>query len=186
MTEVLARLRDKVSALSAPTAFHGTTARPPFFEGWYYKWVDAQGLRPWAVIPGVCHATDPAESHAFVQLYDGRSRRRIYARYPLDAFHASSRRFDVRIGPNHFTADGVALSLTADGHDVEGRVRCEGLSPWPVSALYPGYMGWMALTPFIGCYHAVLSLDHGLSGSLAVDGERVPFDGGRGYTEKDW
>ena len=36
------------------------------------------------------------------------------------------------------------------------------------------------------CYHGVLSLDHGLRGALTVDGERVDFSGGRGYTEKDW
>jgi hypothetical protein len=32
----------------------------------------------------------------------------------------------------------------------------------------------------------VLSFDHALSGTLAVDGQALDFSGGRGYTEKDW
>jgi len=36
------------------------------------------------------------------------------------------------------------------------------------------------------CYHGVLSFDHAVRGSLAMNGRRVDFDGGRGYMEKDW
>jgi len=36
------------------------------------------------------------------------------------------------------------------------------------------------------CYHAVLSLDHAIEGSLTVDGSEIGFSGGRGYIEKDW
>jgi hypothetical protein len=35
-------------------------------------------------------------------------------------------------------------------------------------------------------YHAVLSMDHAVSGSIELGGETVQFDGGRGYVEKDW
>lgn len=47
-------------------------------------------------------------------------------------------------------------------------------------------MGWYAWMPFLECYHGVVSFDHGLAGTLERDGEPVPFDGGRGYLEKDW
>ena len=56
--------------LFRPEAYHGHGRKPPFFEGWYFKLVDAQQERRFAVIPGVYDATDPAERHAFVQLFD--------------------------------------------------------------------------------------------------------------------
>ena len=42
------------------------------------------------------------------------------------------------------------------------------------------------LVPFMECYHGVVSLGHGLRGSLDVEGTRTSFDAGRGYIEKDW
>jgi hypothetical protein len=47
-------------------------------------------------------------------------------------------------------------------------------------------MGWYRFVPRMECYHGVLSMDHGVAGSLVVDGETLVFDGGRGYAEKDW
>jgi hypothetical protein len=35
-------------------------------------------------------------------------------------------------------------------------------------------------------YHGVCSFDHSLTGTLRLNGERLDFDGGRGYAEKDW
>jgi tocopherol cyclase len=54
-----------------PAGFHGPRGnhppRLPFFEGWYFKLVDAQEAARLAVIPGVYHARDPKEDHAFIQ-----------------------------------------------------------------------------------------------------------------------
>ena len=58
--------------------------------------------------------------------------------------------------------------------------------PWPVTAISPGIMGWYRFVPRMETYHGVLSMDHFLSGSIVVDGERFDFDDGRGYIEKDW
>jgi hypothetical protein len=47
-------------------------------------------------------------------------------------------------------------------------------------------MGPFRFAPFMECYHGVLSLDHAVNGSLELAGAHLEFDGGRGYTEKDW
>ena len=72
-----------------PALYHGDGARPPFFEGWYFKLVDATEAHRYAVIPGVFIGRDPASSHAFVQTLDGATGRTTYHRYPFDAFRAA-------------------------------------------------------------------------------------------------
>jgi tocopherol cyclase len=69
---------------------------------------------------------------------------------------------------------------------VRGDLRFTNLTPWPVTLLSPGIMGPFAWIPWMECYHAIVSLDHGIHGALEIDGRPVSMDGGRGYTEKDW
>lgn len=98
-----------------PARFQGERAARGYFEGWYFKVVDAAAAEPLAIIPGV--------------------------------------------------------SIEPDGRR---------------HALSPGVMGPFRFAPFMECYHGVLSLDHSVDGTLEVDGERISYEGGRGYTEKDW
>jgi hypothetical protein len=169
-----------------PERYHGHGRRPPFFEGWYYKLVDASEQFRYAVIPGIYASADPAEYHAFVQVLDGTTGHAAYHRYPPDAFRAARDTFDVHIGPNRFTADAISLDITSCEQAISGKVRFEGRTPWPVTLSSPGIMGWYSWVPFMECYHGVISLDHALYGEVAVDGQRIDWTGGRGYIEKDW
>jgi hypothetical protein len=47
-------------------------------------------------------------------------------------------------------------------------------------------MGWYRFVPGMETYHGVLSMDHGVSGAITIDGMATVLDGGRGYVEKDW
>ena len=60
------------------------------------------------------------------------------------------------------------------------------MDPWPVTLRSPGIMGWYGWVPVMECYHGLVSFGHELSGSLALDGAELDFDGGLGYIEKDW
>lgn len=182
----------RLRGLWRPEAFHfrhrlrqaGRT--PAVFEGWYLKLVDRERGHPMALIPGVFLGED---AHAFVQVLDGASGRAWYHRYPVEEFDARDDVFDARVGPNHFSSEGVSLAIEPgdDGTPgVVGKVGFGGFFPWPVTALSPGVMGPYGFTPFMQCYHGILSLEHELSGSLSFDGEQRDFDGGRGYVEKDW
>lgn len=166
-----------------PAIYHGHGQQPPFFEGWYYKIVSADETRRYAIIPGVSLSGD---AHAFVQVLDGVTGRSAYHVYPLADFWASQREFEVRIGPNLFTQNHIALDIDRSEGQVQGELHFDGLAPWPVSLTSPGIMGWYAWVPKMECYHGVVSLDHSIAGRLRIDGEETNFSRGRGYIEKDW
>jgi tocopherol cyclase len=169
-----------------PALYHGRGRRPPFFEGWYFKLVDASEQRRYAIIPGVFIGREPGSSHAFVQTLDGVTGRTAYHRYPFEAFQAARDEFDIRIGASRFRCDRIDLQIDRPEGQVRGELRFSGGTPWPVTLTSPGIMGPYALAPFMECYHGVLSFDHEIAGQLAVDGGKFDFDGGRGYIEKDW
>lgn len=167
-----------------PDRYHGRKdQKPPFFEGWYYKLVDASEQNRYAVIPGIFLGSAP---HAFIQVLDGATAKACYHTYSADAFWAADDRFEVRIGDNRFTSDSISLHIDAPDFPVAGELSFAGRNPWPVTIVSPGVMGWYAWMPFMECYHGVVSLDHEIMGGLRVDGRSVDFSGGRGYTEKDW
>lgn len=169
-----------------PEWYHGRHQKRPFFEGWYYKLVDRSEKHRYAIIPGISRGEDASKDHAFIQLLDGVTGRMVYNRYPVEEFLSSTSRFDIHIGPNRFTPRQVSLSIDLPESRVRGELSFAGLVPWPVTLASPGIMGWYAWVPFMECYHGIVSVDHEIAGSLDLDGERVDFTGGRGYSEKDW
>ncbi len=177
-----ARLPHAVRSTLHPEGFHGEHAARGFFEGWYVKLVSADRAQRWAVIPGLFVGLD-GEREAFVQVLDGATGASTYVPYPGEQFVARSDAFDVQVGTHRFTSTGVRLDLP----DLRGEVAFEQpLVPWPVRPWSPGIMGWYAWVPAMECYHGVVSLDHGLRGSLEHQGQALEFTGGRGYLEKDW
>lgn len=186
---LLARLRSGAQGVDGPgAALDGAPARVPrghrgaFFEGWYVKLVSADRATRVALIPGVFVSEDGGLAEAFVQVLDGISGTTAYHRFDLADFHADTRRFDVRVGRNRFTGEGVAVDLPG----LAAEVRFDGTTPWPVTLRSPGAMGWYAWVPTMECYHGVVSLDHALDGWIDIGAGRVDLSGGRGYMEKDW
>lgn len=174
-----------------PAGFHGDGVDGGFFEGWYVKLVSRDRQHRIAVIPGVFLAGkqpgggEGSTDEAFVQVLDGTTGKSSYIRFDRDQFHANAGTFDVHVGENRFSSNGVVLNLPEAG--LSGDVRfSQPLQPWPVRPWSPGIMGWYAWVPRMECYHGVVSLDHGLSGSLTRNGTPVDMTGGRGYIEKDW
>jgi tocopherol cyclase len=177
------------NTVGRPALFHGHGRTRDFFEGWYFKFADREERDVWAVIPGVFLASSKVpgeESHSFVQTLNGRSGESHYHRYPLSEFKASPQEFDLRIGPNRFRTDSLRLEIERPEQSLAGELAFRGISPWPVTPLAPGIMGWFAYVPFMECYHGVLSLDHEVSGRLRIGKRETDFSGGRGYIEKDW
>ena len=87
--------------------FHHRLARGGgHFEGWYFKLVDRSGTQPYAIIPGVFLGAD---SHAFIQVLDGRAGTAAYHRFPIDSFRADRARFEVSIAGNRFARDGLRI-----------------------------------------------------------------------------
>lgn len=169
-----------------PSRFQGAGITRRYFEGWYFKHVDAEKHSIISVIPGISYSEDGRTSHAFVQVVPSHGEAHYFA-FPIDQFSADpTSPFSIRIGANTFSRDGIVLDLHDAGRDVVGELRYEPWWPWPVTTFSPGIMGWYRFVPRMETYHGVLSMDHGLSGPLTVDGERIDFEAGRGYIEKDW
>ena len=168
-----------------PEIYHGFEKQPPFFEGWYYRTINAAEDKRYAIIPGIILGS---HAHAFIQVLEGHTRRSAYHEFPIEQFQADRQRFEVRIGDNHFTQEGMQLALDRPGAlgSIQGRLNFAGGKPWPVRWYSPGIMGWYAWVPSMECYHGVLSFDHRLQGELEIEGVSHSFDGGRGYIEKDW
>lgn len=172
-----------IRGIRHPEAFHGHGVRGGFFEGWYVKLVDADQDQRWALIPGIFRGLDSQTDEAFIQVLDGSTGSAWYHAFPSSQFTAETDRFDVRIGANRFSSQGVHIDLPG----ISGRVTfTTPFDPWPVTWRRPGIMGWYAWVPMMECYHGVVSFGHALRGSLNIEGTPRDFDGGRGYIEKDW
>ena len=168
-----------------PEGFHGHGVRRGYFEGWYVKLVDARQEARWALIPGVFRGRDGADvtDEAFVQVLDGATGRSWYHRYDASEFDARADCFDVTVGPNRFTAEGISINLPG----LSGRVNfTTEFDPWPNTWRRPGIMGPYSWVPLMECYHGIVSFGHSLSGVIDVEGNKTDFVGGRGYVEKDW
>ena len=176
----------KLRSLWNPGSYHGKDPDKQFFEGWYLKVISADQKERLAIIPGVFNHPDPDRRHAFVQILDGMSNNVIYHRFENSAFQASSSDFSIQITDNYFHSNGCVLNLDSQGQVIVGELMLEDQKPWPVRLFSPGVMGPFGFVPFMQTYHGILSLDHGLQGSLEVNGRKLDFSNGRGYTEKDW
>jgi tocopherol cyclase len=166
-----------------PGMYHGWGKKPPFFEGWYFKLVSADGSKKVAIIPGVILGKD---AHAFVQVLEGVTGKTAYHTFAFQDFQADPEQFSFKIGRNQFDGRHISLDINNAEGQISGEIKLGALNPWPVTLLSPGIMGWYAWVPRMECYHGVLSFDHPLDGELILDGQKMDFSGGHGYIEKDW
>ncbi len=86
----------------------GITRR--YFEGWYFKVVNASESRAFAFIPGIA-MDESGNSHAFIQVLDGKEKRSEYFSFDAGLFIPSDKRFDVSIGNNRFSSGSMKLDL---------------------------------------------------------------------------
>jgi hypothetical protein len=171
----------RVKSFFNPERFQGWNKKANYFEGWYFKVVNADRSYAYAFIPGI--AMDGNNNrHSFIQALDGIKKTAKYHKYNFSDFSSSSDDFTVEIKNNKFAGSSLKLDLPG----IKGELKFEGNVPWPKPFYSPGIMGPYAFVPFMECYHGVVSMDHSIEGSLCIDGKDIDFTGGRGYIEKDW
>ena len=167
-----------------PWAFQGSLKRKNYFEGWYFKHVSADRKQVWSFIPGI--SLSGGRRHSFVQVLNGLTGESQVFEYELSEFSGSPKDLDVRIGPSHFTIQGISLGLKNESHQISGEVNYADPDLYPSTLINPGIMGWYSFVPFMECKHGVVSMGHTLSGGLQIGDQYVDFDEGTGYIEKDW
>ncbi|MBK7869980.1 MAG: hypothetical protein IPJ74_04445 [Saprospiraceae bacterium] len=161
--------------------YHGWGKSRNYFEGWYFKIVDPAERFAFAIIPGISYGKD-GETHAFIQVLDGKKCTATYHEFEHNAFRPSDKTFELELDGNFFSPDSIKLNLPA----LQGELHWQDRYPWPKMLGAPGIMGWYSFVPFMECYHGVVSVHHTLQGRLRVYDEEVDFNGGKGYIEKDW
>jgi tocopherol cyclase len=171
----------KLHAFFNPEQFQGWGKTKNYFEGWYYKIINADESRAFAFIPGI--AMDGAgHSHAFIQVLDGKKRTAAYHTFHSSEFIATPRQFTFSVGSSVFSLSAMQLDLPG----IQGQLKFSNIVPWPKPWYSPGIMGPFAFVPFMECYHGIVSMDHSIAGTLSIYNEEIDFTGGRGYMEKDW
>ncbi len=171
----------KLQSLFHPERFQGWGKKKKYFEGWYFKVVNADATRAFAFIPGIAMDNN-GQAQAFIQVLDGMKKTAVYHRFDSSLFHPARNRFHVEIENNFFNSNAIRLSLP----DAHGELTFTGNTPWSKRFYSPGIMGPYTFAPFMECYHGIVSMDHSIQGSLCIKGETINMDGGRGYIEKDW
>lgn len=158
-----------------------TRARPRF-EGWFIRITSASGETA-AVIPGLYRGRSPDNDYGFIQVVDGKTNQAGCFKFP-------SWRFDdrgaLRLGNSCFAPTQIELHPEDTQGIVSGMLRFENLRPWTGRAWPSPAMGWFSWLPGLQCHQAVISLRHGVEGSLQLNGRTVDFGGGIGYLEKTW
>jgi len=171
----------KIKSLFNPETYQGWGNTRKYFEGWYFKVVNAAGTKAFAFIPGIS-MDEKGNSHAFIQVLDGMEKKSEYHSFDSSLFKPSWIEFELSLGTNYFSSQRMALDLPS----VKGSLTFSDTVPWPKPWYSPGIMGPYTFAPFMECNHGIVSMDHGISGNLVINGEEIDFTGGRGYTEKDW
>ena len=152
-------MRKYFQSVMRPAAYHGTKKNAPFFEGWYFKLVDANNQHGYAVIPGIYKHKDPQKATAFIMFLDGQREKAHYFTFPPEQFRASATDFQTQVGGSVFSAETLTLNLPT----VTGQLTFKNSVEWPITRRSPGIMGWYAYVP-MECYHGIVSLDHTISG----------------------
>ena len=171
----------KINAFFYPTYFQGWGKQKNYFEGWYFKVVNADGSKAFAFIPGIAMDKE-GNKQSFVQVLNGRKKTALYHKFPAIDFKPSTTEFYVEVNTNSFSSSSITLNLPG----AVGTLRFNGNKPWPNSIFSPGIMGPFSFVPFMECYHGIVSMDHSISGKLVIEDEEIDFENGRGYIEKDW
>ena len=191
-----------------PARFQGRGRTRDYFEGYYLKVVDPEQDIAFALIPGLSY-DGAGEGHAFIQVMDGVRGQSAYERFDVGAlsagtvgasakrrhpearswrgdFNEAARRdaFALAIGPHRFSESGMEVDVPS----VTCRLTFRNNVPWPYRPWSPGAMGPFGFVPGMQCKHGVVSLHHGVSGTVRLgDGPEVELSPrATGYVEKDW
>lgn len=156
--------------------FRGRTKTGPYFEGWYFKHQNPQG-QTLALIPAF-HID--REGHCTASLQVISKNQTWWLEYPEAQLQVSRQPFQVQIGASSFGSQGIDLHIQQDNLSL-----CGSLHYGPFTALRSDIMGPFRFFAGMQCAHGVISMGHSLSGALELNGKRLDFSDGIGYTETD-
>ncbi len=169
-----------------PEIFQGRGKKEDYFEGWYFKLVNKEEKTAYSIIPGISLSRDSKKSHAFIMLLDAKNHKMYYFNYKKSEFWADKSKFQIKIHKNVFSLKNIHLDIDIGENKIKADLNFNNIIPWPIKLLSPGVMGWYAFVPKMECYHGVLSFNHRIYGYVNINMDKISFNEGKGYIEKDW
>lgn len=153
-----------------------------YFEGWYFK--NTNNEKGISFIPGINIAEDGKK--AFIQVITNKSS--YYINYDINDFKFSANPFCIQIGDNVFSKDGIHIEIKQSDQSpsIYGDIDYLEKKEIKTNLLNPNIMGPFSYVPFMECNHAILSMKNTTKGSIVIHQEKVDFDNGIAYIEKDW
>ena len=94
-----------------PDLYHGHDQYTNFFEGWYFKIVDATATYALAFIPGISRSEDTRDHHSFILVINLVNHSYHYYRYSIDDFYSNNRHLKINIGINEFSFNKIYVNL---------------------------------------------------------------------------
>ena len=145
-----------------------------YFCGWYFKF--QSNTQTLAVIPAF-HRSKEGLS-ASIQFITDHNAWNIPFSY--HQFFQDKNKFQIALGNNHFSKDGIKLSLHTTDYSIEGSLLFGAFSP-----IRYDIMGPFQYIPFLQCRHSILSMKHSVTGNICINGVDYSFSNANGYLEGD-
>lgn len=131
-----------MESLFNPEHYQGWSKSKNYFEGWYFKMLNAACDQALAIIPGI--SMDPeGKQEAFIQVLNGKLHRSEFYRFNGAAFKAKPGIFDIQIEENRFSETEIILNLP----EIKGRLQFENLVGWPKPGILQELWDLMHLYP---------------------------------------
>ena len=145
-----------------------------YFGGWYFK---LQSQTQTLALIVATHKAGKEESASLQVISDNYVN---VENFPIEQFHKAGKGFDVTLGANRFSTQGLHLDIHREEFDLCGDIE---FGPW--TGIDGDIMGPFRFVPFMECRHEVRSAYHSVNGILTLNGTEYDFTGANGYIEGD-
>ena len=153
-----------------------------YFEGWYFKTTNNKdGI---SFIPGI--NINKKETKSFIQVITPASS--YFVNYNINDFKFGTSPFYIKIGNNLFSKNNVHIDINDSNQDliIKGDIEYSNNQNINTNFLNPNIMGPFSYIPFMECNHAILNMKSRANGKININNNKIKFDNGIGYIEKDW
>lgn len=145
-----------------------------YFCGWYFKLQSQSQTMALVVAYNRAGKQETVSLQVITDDYVGA------AEYPVGEYRKAGTGFDIKLGANRFSCEGIHLDIHQENFELNGDVS---FGPW--TAIDGDIMGPFRFVPFMQCRHEVLSAYHDVDGIMTLNGETYDFTSAKGYVEGD-
>lgn len=176
---------NKLFLMKNPELFQGQKyiyKNKNYFEGWYFK--NTNKKENISFIPGI--SINDNYKKSFIQVITNDSS--YYINYNIDDFIFNFKPFYIKIGNNTFSKENIHIEIKDNTQNLEiyGELNYSDSKNIKTSFLSPNIMGPFSYIPFMECNHAILSMQNRIEGLININNNKIDFNNGIGYIEKDW